>query len=59
MGYLGSEGTLVGVDYPIALYVNSGFINEERLKAQETWATDWPAGCFASSHVHTRLAVTS
>lgn len=42
MEYLGNEGTLVGVDYSLPMYVDSGFLNEERLKAKETWAVDWP-----------------
>ncbi|MFK7730610.1 MAG: class I SAM-dependent methyltransferase [Pseudomonadales bacterium] len=42
--YLGEEGTLLGADYPVSLYSNFGFMTPERLKAKETWVTDWPAG---------------
>ncbi len=41
MPLLGEQGTLIGADYPIALYSNFGFMNAERLKAKETWVQDW------------------
>ena len=39
---LGSGGTLVGANYPTAIYRNFG-ADEERIAKQKTWATDWPA----------------
>lgn len=42
MSYLGADGALVGANYPMDLWPNFGFMNEERLKAMETWSTDWP-----------------
>lgn len=42
LSYLGSDGALVGANYPMDLWPNFGFMNEERLKAMETWSTDWP-----------------
>ena len=40
--YLGSEGTLVGVNYPQDIWSLFGFMSEERIAAMETWAVDWP-----------------
>ncbi|MEM8497720.1 MAG: methyltransferase [Pseudomonadota bacterium] len=42
--YLGTEGRLLGADYPISLYSNFGFMTPDRLKAKETWIADWSAG---------------
>ena len=39
--YLGSEGTVVGADYPLALWDNFSFMTPERLEAKKTWVTDW------------------
>lgn len=39
--YIGSKGQLVGMDYPIDLWSNFGFMTPERIKAKETWAADW------------------
>lgn len=41
--YLGAEGHVWGVDYPLALFKLFGFFSDEALKAKETWATDWAA----------------
>ena len=41
--YLGADGTLVGVDYDKAMFPLFGFMDEERLKAKETWPEDWSA----------------
>jgi hypothetical protein len=41
--YLGTEGTLVGVDYSKALFPLFGFMSDEDLQAKETWPTDWVA----------------
>lgn len=41
--YLGSEGELVGIDYPLSLWSNFSFMNEERLAKKKTWAADWTA----------------
>ncbi|WP_439105770.1 class I SAM-dependent methyltransferase [Congregibacter sp.] len=40
---LGSEGTLVGVDYSPTMFPLFGFFTEEQLKAKETWVDDWLA----------------
>ena len=42
--YLGADGSLFAIDYPIAMYGEFGpnsFANEEFLKKKETWAEDW------------------
>ena len=41
MPSLGTEGTLVGANYPIAIFENFGY-NDERIAKLKTWATDWP-----------------
>lgn len=49
--YLGTQGTLVGVDYDPLLYPLFGFMSDEQLKAKDTWAADWLAdarGWFAT-----------
>ncbi|MBC6428171.1 MAG: class I SAM-dependent methyltransferase [Cellvibrionales bacterium] len=40
--WLGPQGRLIGADYPLALYANFGFMDEERLQAKATWAQNWP-----------------
>ena len=42
--YLGPEGKVIGADYPINLYKNFGFYNEEFAEAKKTWVEDWSAG---------------
>jgi len=39
--YLGEDGKLIGVDYPIELFELFGFMNEAQMAAKETWAEDW------------------
>ena len=38
---LGEQGTVIGADYPLALWSNFNFMTPERLEAKETWVTDW------------------
>ena len=45
--YLGADGRLIGVNYAMDMWPNFAFANEEFLKTQETWVTDWPAGAEA------------
>ncbi|MGB6229822.1 MAG: hypothetical protein WBF53_06810 [Litorimonas sp.] len=40
--YLGDEGRLVGVNYPMDLWPNFGFMTDERLETLRTWESDWP-----------------
>ena len=40
--YLGEGGELVGVNYPMDLWPNFGFMSEERLEQMKTWESDWP-----------------
>ncbi len=42
--HLGTEGQLVGANYPHALWPLFGFFSEERIAQLATWTTDWPAG---------------
>lgn len=42
--YLGKEGHLIGANYAMNMWPNFAFANEEFLKTQSTWATDWPVG---------------
>ncbi len=42
--YLGPEGRLIGANYAMDMWPNFAFANEEFLKTQATWVTDWPAG---------------
>ncbi len=39
--YLGTEGTLVGVDYDKSMFPLFGFMSDEQLAAKETWPEDW------------------
>ena len=41
--YLGDQGTVIGADYPLALWSNFNFMTPERLEAKKTWVTDWIA----------------
>ncbi|MBT8093001.1 MAG: methyltransferase, partial [Gammaproteobacteria bacterium] len=45
--YLGADGKLIGASYAMDMWPNFAFANEEFLKTQETWVTDWPAGAEA------------
>ncbi len=40
--YLGKEGHLIGANYAMDMWPNFAFANEEFLKMQSTWLTDWP-----------------
>jgi len=40
--YIGTEGRLVGVNYPIDLWPNFSFATEEFLATQSTWTVDFP-----------------
>lgn len=42
--YLGSDGTLIGVDYSIDMLRLFGTMSEQRLMEKQSWADDWPAG---------------
>ncbi|EED33993.1 methyltransferase type 11 [gamma proteobacterium NOR5-3] len=39
--YLGTEGSLVGVDYDPALFPLFGFMSDEQLKAKDSWVDTW------------------
>lgn len=39
--YLGDQGELVGVDYPLTLWNNFSFMTPERLEGKKTWTTTW------------------
>ncbi len=41
--YLGENGRLIGVDYPIEIFSLFGFMNVEQLQAKETWVETWTA----------------
>ena len=41
-GYLGADGTLIGVNYPQDIWPLFGFMDEERIAGMATWAEDWP-----------------
>jgi predicted methyltransferase len=43
--YLGKEGHLIGANYAMDMWPNFAFANEEFLRTQSTWVTDWPVGC--------------
>ena len=42
--YLGSEGRLVGANYPLDLWPNFAFANEEFMAEMSQWLENWPAG---------------
>ena len=39
--YLGSEGMVIGADYPLTLWNNFSWMTPERLEAKKTWTTEW------------------
>lgn len=41
LSYLGEQGELVGVDYPIDLWPNFSFATEDYLEAKQSWPTAW------------------
>ena len=42
--HLGTEGQLIGANYPNDMWPLFGFFSEERIAKLATWTTDWPAG---------------
>lgn len=42
--YLGSEGTVIGVDYALDMFPLFGFFSAEALEAKKTWAADFVSG---------------
>jgi predicted methyltransferase len=44
MSYLGPDGTLIGATYPIDLWPNFGFVDEEFMQRQRVWTESWPIG---------------
>ncbi len=41
--YLGEEGTLIGVDYPMSIWSNFSFASEAFLEKRSAWVDTWPA----------------
>lgn len=41
--YLGTNGQLIGVDYPQALWPNFDWMTPERIEAKKTWVDTWTA----------------
>jgi predicted methyltransferase len=41
--YLGSEGTLIGVDYEASMWPRFGFMDEAAIAEREQWPETWPA----------------
>ena len=39
--YLGSDGQLIGADYPLDMYPKFNLFNEEFLEKKKTWVADW------------------
>ena len=42
--YLGSDGHLVGANYPLDLWPNFSFATEEFMAEMSQWLENWPAG---------------
>jgi len=42
--YLGSDGHLIGANYPLDLWPNFPFANEEFMAEMSQWLENWPAG---------------
>lgn len=40
--YLGQEGRLIGVDYPMAMWPNFSFASEEFIQERRGWVDAWP-----------------
>lgn len=40
--YLGSQGRLIGANYPHEMWPLFGFFDQEFIDSMETWTTDWP-----------------
>ncbi len=43
LDYLGDNGHLIGVDYPVALLENFSWVSEEMLAKKRVWVTTWVA----------------
>jgi len=41
--YLGEDGCVIGANYAMDMWPNFSFADEDFLKKQSTWLTDWPA----------------
>lgn len=41
--YLGSQGVLMGADYPLDLWPNFPFVTDEFMAGRRGWPQDWPA----------------
>ena len=41
--YLGSQGVLIGADYPLGLWPNFPFATDEFMAGRRSWPQDWPA----------------
>ncbi len=39
--YLGSEGHLIGVDYPLAMWSEFGFFDDKFIEGKKIWASTW------------------
>ena len=42
ISYLGSEGTLIGADYPMDIWPNFPFATPEFMTEREAWLQEWP-----------------
>jgi predicted methyltransferase len=42
LSYLGSDGVLVGADYPLQLWSNFSFANEAYVAKRAAWVEEWP-----------------
>lgn len=40
--YLGSDGRLIGVNYPNDIWAEFGTFDDEFIESMQTWTTDWP-----------------
>lgn len=40
--YLGSDGRLIGVNYPNDMWAEFGSFDEDFIESMQTWTTDWP-----------------
>lgn len=41
--YLGSEGTLIGIDYPLPIFSNFDFATPEFMEKRKSWPSEWVA----------------
>lgn len=42
VAYLGADGHLIGADYPLDLFPNFSFVNEEFMEKRRAWVSEWP-----------------